>query len=33
MSQPKTSHRRLSVEEFERLFAALQNWCRWGPDD
>ena len=33
MSQAKTAKRRMSVEEFDCLFAALQNWGRWGPDD
>jgi kynurenine formamidase len=33
MIQPKTKGRRISLEEFDRLFASLQNWGRWGPDD
>src|SRR5262249_59636602 len=33
MIQPKTEGRRISVEEFERLFASLKNWGRWGPND
>jgi kynurenine formamidase len=33
MSQAKTAKRRMSVGEFDCLFAALQNWGRWGPDD
>jgi kynurenine formamidase len=33
MIQSKTEGRRISVEEFDRLFASLKNWGRWGPDD
>jgi kynurenine formamidase len=33
MIQSKTADRRISVEEFDRLFASLKNWDRWGPDD
>jgi hypothetical protein len=33
MSQSKTAGRRISVEEFDRLFGSLKNWGRWGPDD
>ena len=33
MSLSKADGRRMSVEEFGRLFAALKNWGRWGPDD
>jgi kynurenine formamidase len=33
MIQPKTKGRQVSLEEFDRLFASLQNWGRWGPDD
>jgi kynurenine formamidase len=33
MIQPKTKGRRISLEEFDRLFASLQNWGRWGPHD
>lgn len=25
--------RRMSLEEFDRLFESLKNWGRWGPDD
>jgi kynurenine formamidase len=33
MIQPRTKSRRISPAEFDRLFASLQNWGRWGPDD
>jgi kynurenine formamidase len=33
MIQPKTKSRRISLEEFDRLFVSLQNWGRWGRDD
>jgi kynurenine formamidase len=33
MIQPKTEGRRISLEEFDRLFVSLQNWGRWGRDD
>jgi kynurenine formamidase len=33
MSQPNGKGRRMSVAEFDRLFASLKNWGRWGPDD
>jgi kynurenine formamidase len=33
MIQPKPDSRRMSAEEFDRLFASLQNWGRWGSDD
>ena len=33
MIQSKTESRRISVEEFDRLFGSLKNWGRWGPDD
>ncbi len=33
MIESKPVGRRMSVEEFDRLFASLKNWGRWGPDD
>ena len=33
MIQSETAGRRISLEEFDRLFASLQNWGRWGPAD
>jgi kynurenine formamidase len=33
MSESKPDCRRMSAEEFDRLFASLQNWGRWGSDD
>ncbi len=29
----KMEGRRMTVEEFDSLFASLKNWGRWGPDD
>src|SRR5262245_19338274 len=33
MNPSKAEGRRMSVAEFDRLFASLKNWGRWGPDD
>jgi kynurenine formamidase len=33
MIESKPDCRRMSAEEFDRLFASLQNWGRWGSDD
>jgi kynurenine formamidase len=33
MAEELTRPARLSAEEFDRVFEAVRNWGRWGPDD